>query len=186
MTDTKVETIKVGTAVDARSDEERRAAAPVSLPAGSYDGAVLSSELDAAGDDANRDKIVSDLNQTDLPADSLGVPPGYKRVQVENTDLGITEQRVVFDESQRDAAAQAASVPTALQPGSAPSTPNFDRSPIDNTIPGVTSAIAKIDDVAHLNALREAEVAGQNRDGALAAIDSRITAVQGGSSNEGE
>lgn len=94
-----------------RTDKEADRARAVSLPAGSYDLDALTKELDDAAlakNDAKRDelvdKAVAKANETPVPADTLGVPPGYKRVAVEDTVAGVEEQRVVFDPKQRDEA----------------------------------------------------------------------------------
>lgn len=119
--------IKVTAATDDRTPEQAARAAPVPLPAGSYEAEDLEKVLNEAAkakNDKNRDELVdaavAKLNRTELPADSLGVPPGYKRVAVEDETLGVTENRVVFDPDQREEAEAAqADYQPPIQPGSA-------------------------------------------------------------------
>lgn len=103
--------IKVEATTTDRTEAEAARAAPVSLPAGSYDLAELTkglAETSKAKHDDNRDEMVAELvakaNQTALPADTMGVEPGYKRVAVDDQIVGVTEQRVVFDPKQREEA----------------------------------------------------------------------------------
>jgi len=103
--------IKVEATSTDRSDKEVARAAPVSLPAGSYDVSELSKKLDdsalAKNDekrDAMRADIVDKANETPRPDATLGVPPGYKREKVEDKSLAVEEDRVVFDTAQREEA----------------------------------------------------------------------------------
>ncbi len=103
--------IKVETPATDRTPEEAARAAPVSLPAGSYDAEALSKDLDEAA------KAKNDGKREDLVAAALekhneigtepatDLQPGYKRVAVENVDLGIVEDRVVYDPGKADEAA---------------------------------------------------------------------------------
>lgn len=87
----------------ARTAEEAARAAPVELPAGSYDAAKLSKSIDRVSekDPAKRaEKIaetVTKANQTEYQPASLGLNAGEKRVDVDDETLGITESRVVYD-----------------------------------------------------------------------------------------
>jgi len=106
--------IKVNSVLPARTATEASRAAPISLPAGSYDLDDLSKAAKDASQAKNDEergelhqRIVDDLNQTVLPTNSLGVGPGYKRVDVLDERLDVTESRVVFDPDNRDAAEQA-------------------------------------------------------------------------------
>lgn len=195
MTDTKV--LRVKTLADDRTDEERAAAAPVSLPAGSYDGEKLAAALEDAKPEKGetveqaRERAAAEHNETEFRSSELGVPPGYRRVAVENEDLGVVENRVVYDESLSDKAAAAqAAAPPALQPGRGDTGDTgerqVDKSLLEKTIPMLTVALDSVDSVPHLHALREAEAAGQNRDGALGAIDNRISALSGDAGKQGE
>jgi hypothetical protein len=111
--------ITIKSADDNRTDAEAQRAAPVSLPAGSYDVADLEALNDTSkakfdkpkdGEktrDEVREQIVNNANQTPLPTDTLGVPPGYSRVDVADETLGVTESRVVFDEKKIEEAERA-------------------------------------------------------------------------------
>lgn len=107
--------IKVVSATNERTPEEAARAAPVSLGAGSYDGDALARDLDKASTaktvearDAAVDKAVATHVNTGTEAYSLDLQEGYKRVAVEVADLGITENRVVFDPKAAEVAAPAA------------------------------------------------------------------------------
>lgn len=62
-----------------------------------------------------------------------------------------------------------------ISDGSAPPATGPDTSILDGNVPDVKAALDSLD-VDHLKALREAEVAGKNRAGALVAIDEEIAA----------
>ncbi len=108
-----------------RTDVQAARAAPISLPAGSYDAEALNTALsDAAkakNDGTREDDVNAALekhNETAIPTNTLGVPPGYKRVDAEVKDLGVTESRVVYDPSQQEAAEAAqAGAPVNIKPG---------------------------------------------------------------------
>jgi hypothetical protein len=113
----------VDTRIDERTPEEAAKAAPVSLPAGAYDGDKLADRLDDAAKAKNgkRDELVGkaldDSTARIFEEPTLGLTPGHVRVDVENKDLGVTESRVVFDPKLADAAeaADKAAQP-AIQP----------------------------------------------------------------------
>lgn len=114
--------IRVEGTTETRTPEQAARAAPVTLPAGSYDSAELQSKLDAASkaktDEARGeavDKAVAELNQNPSAAADPGLPAGHRRVDVDVADLGITESRVVFDPASagETAAAPAPSIPAA-------------------------------------------------------------------------
>lgn len=117
--------IKVETTIAERSDEQAARAAPVSLPAGSFDADALRKDLDEAAKAKNDDKrdamvedIVSKHHEAGTEVGDPGLAPGYKRVAVDNVDLGITENRIVFDPSKaKEAEAAQADAPKAIQPG---------------------------------------------------------------------
>ncbi len=124
--------IAVGGSVEERTDLQAQRAAPVSLPAGSYDSEALASafaEAAKARNDGSRDEIIGaaleKANETPIAAETLGLPPGYKRVEVEEKDLGITETRTVYDPSKKEEAEAAqAGAPVPIQPGvDAPAAP---------------------------------------------------------------
>lgn len=89
---------------EGRSDKERERAAPVPIPAGSYDVSKLQKDLDQtslAKNDDKRDEMRADIvdkrNENGFKPQTLGLNPGEKRVMVEDEDLGVVEERVVFD-----------------------------------------------------------------------------------------
>lgn len=103
--------IKVENPVTERSEIEAARAAPVSLPAGSFDASELQADLDKtamAKNDKNREdlvaKAVEDRNK--ISSQSSGLPEGYVRAEVEDVDLGITEIRTVYDPKVAEAAAK--------------------------------------------------------------------------------
>lgn len=119
-------TIKVETTTEERSDVQAARAAPVSLPAGSFDSADLQRSLDEAAkakNDGKRDELVAEAilanyNPGTEHAADAGLSPGYKRVEVDVIDLGITENRIVFDPSKADEAQAAqADAPKVIQSG---------------------------------------------------------------------
>lgn len=95
--------LKVAAPADERTPEQAALAAPVSLPAGSYNGDALGSALDAAatGDVTARDAAVAaavdGLNEIGTDHGTPDLQPGYKRVDVVDEAAGIAETRVVFD-----------------------------------------------------------------------------------------
>lgn len=98
------DTIKVTAPTDDRTEAQAARAAPVSLPAGSYDSAELQKALDEAAKPKNDDKrdemvatAVDNLNEMGTDHGSLDLQPGYKRVAVVDEHSGVTENRVVFD-----------------------------------------------------------------------------------------
>lgn len=107
-------TLKVEAETVERTDKEAARAAPVSLPAGSYDLETLDKGLKDAAKATNDDKrdelvdkVLADANETPRPENSLGVGPGYKRVDVKDEIVGVTESRVVFDPAKREEAEDA-------------------------------------------------------------------------------
>ncbi len=94
--------LKVEPLVTDRSEIEAARAAPVSLPAGSFDASDLSAilgETSKAKHDKDRDELipaaVEKLNEA--PIATSGGQPGYKRVEVQDEVSGVTEFRTVFD-----------------------------------------------------------------------------------------
>ena len=109
-------TIKVEKAVaPERTEAQAARAAPVSLPAGSFDADALAADLDKAAmakNDKTRpelvDKAVEAHNKIATEAGD-GLAPGYKRVVVEDENAGVTENRIVFDPALAEKAAAAQS-----------------------------------------------------------------------------
>lgn len=106
--------IKVEVPQSERSDAEAARAAPVSLPAGSFDAAALGKDLAEAAkakNDKNREDLVAGAVATHnkIGTATTGLQPGYERVEVENVELGITESRIVYnpDKAEEAEAAQA-------------------------------------------------------------------------------
>jgi hypothetical protein len=98
------EPIKVNVATDDRTPEQALRAAPVSLPAGSFDSEAISKAFEAANKskdaEARVDAITAAINKNnEIVTDfaSADLPDGYKRIQVEVAELGIVENRVVYD-----------------------------------------------------------------------------------------
>lgn len=96
------DTIKVEAATETRTPEQAARAAPVSLPAGSYEASDLQAALDKAAkakDEDERqalvDKSLANLNQ--IGTDHSVAPTDYKRVEVVDEVSGVTETRTVFD-----------------------------------------------------------------------------------------
>lgn len=110
--------LKVEPLVTDRSEIEAARAAPVSLPAGSYDASELSKifgDAAKAKNDANRGemvaKAVEDLNE--VPLASSGLPAGYKRVETTDEVSGATEFRTVYDPELAEKAAVDEAEPAA-------------------------------------------------------------------------
>lgn len=113
------EPIRVEASTDDRTPEQAARAAPVALPAGSYDSAELQKALDEAGkakNDGARDELVAAAlekhNEIGTEASSLDLAAGYKRVAVVDEATGITENRVVFAGDEPAEAAAPAQAPT--------------------------------------------------------------------------
>lgn len=99
------DTIKVAAPTEDRTPEQAARAAPVSLPAGSYDSAELQKALDDAAkakNDGKRDELVADAvakhNEIGTDATALDLHGAQKRVTVVDEVTGVTESRVVFDD----------------------------------------------------------------------------------------
>lgn len=120
--------IKVNAETDDRSPEQAARAAPVSLPAGSYDSAELDKALSAAAkakdEDARAaavDKALADTRAKSTEHAALGVQPDQKLVEVTDERLGITETRRVYDPSTAEEA-PAEPAPTTPAPRAAEAT----------------------------------------------------------------
>lgn len=104
-------------AADERTPEQLAAAAPVSLPAGSFDSAQLAKDLEAAKarpaekrDDAV-DAAVRAAAAPSTDHSNAGVPEGYRRAEVIDEETGAKENRVVFDAPAAEAPATPAKAP---------------------------------------------------------------------------
>lgn len=124
------DTIKVGSPTDDRTPEQAARAAPVSLPAGSFDADALNKAFDEAAKAKNaekRDELIADAlekhNEIGTASADLDLQPGYKRVDVVDEQLGVTENRVVFDPKAAEAAAEAPADPAPSNPASGAASP---------------------------------------------------------------
>lgn len=83
--------------IKARTPEEIAAAAPVTLPAGSYDVEALQAAFDKAANGApeKRDEVlvnaIDHLNEGLHLNQDPSLQPGFKYAAVEREDLGVTE-----------------------------------------------------------------------------------------------
>jgi len=94
--------LKVEPLVTDRSEIEAARAAPVSLPAGSFDASELSKILGESTKpkhDEQRAEIVAKAVEqlNEAPIATSGGQPGYKRVEVQDEVTGVTEFRTVYD-----------------------------------------------------------------------------------------
>lgn len=110
--------IKVQAAPDGRSPEEAARAAPVSLPAGSYDSAELDKALSGAVKAKPEDRdaavaaAVAKVHVAGTDHSTGAVPEGYQRVDVDDEVSGVKESRIVPIPAEEEKAAQPpASVP---------------------------------------------------------------------------
>ena len=91
--------ITVAGAIDNRTDEERAAAAPLDLPAGSYEAADLNKAVNAAAklkDDGKREEALAKaVDEHKQGGTDFQHMPGYEKVLVTTESLGITEERFV-------------------------------------------------------------------------------------------
>ncbi len=124
------DTIKVGLPTDDRTPEQAARAAPVSLPAGSYDAEALNKAFDEAAkakNDGKRDELIAAAleqhNEIGTASSALDLQPGYKRVDVVDEQLGITENRVVFDPKAAEAAEEASADPAPSNPAPGSASP---------------------------------------------------------------
>jgi hypothetical protein len=116
--------LKIKALEDDRTEEQRARAAPVPLPAGSYDARELQTRLDEAAKTKpdNRGeavaKALADTNQTKYTPAGEATAPGYERRTVEDEVAGVVEERVVFNKKAGEAAAEAEAAPPD-KPGAA-------------------------------------------------------------------
>lgn len=124
------DTIKVAASIDDRTPEQAARAAPVSLPAGSFDADALNAAFNDAAkakNDDKRDELIAEAvdkhNEIGTAAAALDLHGAQKRVTVVDEVAGVTESRVVFDPKAAEAAEEAPAGSASSNEAAAPASP---------------------------------------------------------------
>lgn len=110
--------IVTGRPVDDRSEEEKAAAREMDLPAGSFDAKDLSKVAKMAPE--KQADALSDLDETPKPSGEMA---GYVRAEVEDKELGITENRFIPAPEAQEPPAKSEDKPSPAKPAASSGTP---------------------------------------------------------------